>query len=349
MRYDVSDYHLMDDFEILRLPAAQGFCGDDALLLCDEHLSGHNWKERQTVIARAFHGTTHLYDQFDTKRCSHDGYFGQCIYLTSSHFDAHANYGHAEGPDLKNNIQLKAERLVDNISDDPETFGLEDPDEDDIEDRAKEIARRLLVGSTERVIELLVRLERPFVIDASKHQSFPIFDYAEVDALRSDAAERVLGEHGLSIDDRNDLTDEIEDEVMEAEWDAISGLEDKLVKAYRDAVESLAAMGTPIPDFPNLGDLIEDITTAELHKKMSEMCELFDLSDEEGNTVYGSIFSRMVRNLGFDSIVLINADKQFANMSMDYGTTHIHLLDNRPEQILQLNRDVQPILEDVAA
>src|SRR5690606_37826348 len=48
---------------------------------------------------------------------------------------------------------------------------------------------------------------------------------------------------------------------------------------------------------------------------------------ETGELIGFHVLAELIRELGFDSIILKNADQRFPNMDMEEGTAHIHVFD----------------------
>jgi hypothetical protein len=344
MQYDISNYPILDADDLMAMPAVAEFC-KDLPLICDEQVSCWDWSQDKPVVVRAFHGTTHLFDDFDVRRASHEGFLGQAIYLTSSHYDCLVNYATVHGPDLQSNIEREAERLADLIAEDPDAYHCKNDSDHCVSRRARELAEDKFIGETERVIETLVKIERPFIIapkNTKLHQ--PVFP--GLDDLRDDARRDTCLDHGIDPDDF-EAQERIQDLIFEA-MDAVEDQSyDRLQMAYLTALQDLVDPVWKCPEGLALDGSVSDLTTQELFDIVRSNESLLDLTNDDGQLVSSSIVTRMALHLGFDSIILINANEQF-RMEMDHHTTHIHLLDNRPGQVLQLNRDLREA-EDLAA
>ncbi len=90
-----------------------------------------------------------------------------------------------------------------------------------------------------------------------------------------------------------------------------------------------ARLGAEIPEMPNLDDSLSDLTCNAFERQFKDSHDISCLTGEDGDIVSGSFFVGLVEHLGFDSIVLLNADKRFKAMNMQPQTTHIHLMGSR--------------------
>lgn len=95
-----------------------------------------------------WHGTTHEFTVFSMDRSNMENDWGNGFYFSSDRFDSTDNYA-GIGPDLAGRIERLAEMLAnDGMS----------------EDEAMDEARRELVGPTQRVMEVVVRMRKPAVM-----------------------------------------------------------------------------------------------------------------------------------------------------------------------------------------
>ena len=337
MHYDPSNYPILDADELRSLPAVAEFC-QDLPLICDEDISRHCWEETGPVVLRTFHGTTHEFEQFDVERSKHQNFLGKAIYFTSSHWDCVQHYATVNGPDLKVHLDIAYERLVDEISDDPEGFGCPEGCQESFQEKARELARAKLVGTCERVIETLVRIEKPLVISADPHsQDIPLFPDLE-DRCEESRLE-VCSDHNVAPDDW-ESQEEIEDEIFEAKMRVEERDYDRLQMAFCLTLGELLEDGVLAPQGLNFDEPLSEMTTQSFWNLIRNDVALLDLSDECGNSIRDTLFTRMAAHLGFDSIILLHADQQF-KMDMDLETSHIHLPANRWGQTLQINKDLR--------
>lgn len=119
---------------------------------------------------RGEHGTTHKFTIFNNINANIENSFGKGFYFTSDAYDAEQNYSHDEGPDLKNRIELLAERME-----------FEDAYEDMDYDERIEEARKRLSGGENIVISAAIRMENPcvFSIDPDGVYKETFFDVEE--------------------------------------------------------------------------------------------------------------------------------------------------------------------------
>jgi hypothetical protein len=98
-----------------------------------------------------YHGTTHAFDAFGTKRATAESFLGKGIYFTSDPADARANYS-SIGPDLSNRI----ERLAEQLRGETEKLSW---------NQAVAEAEKQLVGASERVIPAYLKMENPVILN----------------------------------------------------------------------------------------------------------------------------------------------------------------------------------------
>jgi hypothetical protein len=309
-------------------PAFRRWAGTDADILAGSEIDDHNWSLPGPHILEAFHGTTHEFQAFSLVRNTHEAQFGKVHYFTSCSWDAATNYATEEGPDLKNRIDHRSERLEQEIEDDPEAFDLDpEVDADAISVRAREIAQGELIGSTPEVKEVYLRLNKPFVIDATGQKDREVFDdpYSH-----SDAVAEVADNHGITPEEVEENFVTYEEEVYETLDEAWADTHEKISCGL---MQTAISLGCAAPEMPQIEDMLLDITCNTFERSFKDSDGMMDLSDDEGTLVSGSFFAGLLEYLGFDSIVLLNADKRFKSMDMMPGTTHIHLMGSARAQI----------------
>jgi hypothetical protein len=313
-------------------PAFRRWAGTSSEMLIGSDLISHDWDQDGPFLVRGFHGTTHDFQAFSLERSTHDGQFGKVHYFTSCVMDADGNYASEDGPDLKNRLENLTERLEYDIQDDLDAAGLdEDADCDAIRARAEEMAREALIGDTPRVLELCLRLNRPFVIDASGLTDRPMFeepfDYC-------DALQAVADEHDISISEVEDDPSQYEDRVYEVLDAAQDDLHEKLTQGL---ILGSYHLDCKTPDLPDFIVPLSEVTCNRFESLFKEDDQICHLDNEEGELVSSSLFASVIEHLGYDSIVLLNADKRFRTMNMMPGTTHIHLMPSARSQVKSLD------------
>jgi hypothetical protein len=279
----------------------------------------------------AYHGTTHGYLKiFDPGKFGNkEGFLGAVNYFTSEESDAENNYL-STGADITSRVEAKAEQYAEFIDMDAEEVSdllgksIEDlvdegilDDEGDILDTetvATAMAERELKGNVEAVLPVHLKMQNPAVVSATYKRGLsgiPIVHFS--------------GDQHIDIEgDESRILDAIREAVEENTEDSpdavIEGMQEDLPEIYMDGV-----------------------SVSELLNALKGNEELMYLNDYEtgelpGSHIIGSIFQK----LGFDALVLENADQAFFNMGLPEGTTHYHIFGSTPEQI----KSADPITRD---
>lgn len=309
------------------------WAGTDQQAISGDDLLEHNWSRPGPHLVQAYHGSTHRFTAFDPARCSHMGHFGNVHYFTTCIVDARMNYANPKGPDLCTRVAREAERLAHDIENDPAAAGLsEDADYEVIETRAEELARARLVGPEREVMTLFLRLDKPFVIDAAGKTDMPFFE----ELLEYGAAmEKIAAQHGLTLDEIQDREEEFEDEIHALRDEAHLALKERFDAALWTASR---ALDCECPDRLDIDDqLFEELNTSAFNQIMRNDSGLWDIMDDEGEIVAHSLISGLLAELGYDSIVLLNADLQFPSMRMSPGTTHVHIMGKEQTRIKSIS------------
>jgi hypothetical protein len=289
------------------------WAGDTKYLTHIDSFEDFNSKTGYTIPV--FHGTTHDFDIFNVKKSWIESQFGQMIYLTTSEYDAQINYTDS-GPDLKMRIDLKAERLGDEISENPLEMGLatDTPTDEEIETHARQLAEEEMMGQTPQVLSLYVKLKKPLIINGT--------DYLQP---------KIYMEYLSSIEDIDIDTDEFDpDEDHDDQWNDAhnAACEDRDIKIRRAFNNALFALNITedicVPE--NLFEYDYDGTTNSFESILTET--LGDLCCETtGSYLANAMVSAFAKELGYDSIILLDANQRFRTMSMDQKTAHIHIFD----------------------
>ncbi len=304
------------------------WAGTVALPVHGTDMVSHDWSQPGPHLVRAFHGTTHPFQAFSLERSTHQAQFGQVHYFTSCESDAEVNYASQDGPDLINRIEQRIEQLEQEMEDNPVAAGLsENADACEISDRAREQARAEIIGHDSRVLELNLRLNRPFVIDADKKRDHPVF---EETASLEDATREVAIDHGLTPVEIEANWEDYEDLVYEAFDIAQGDHHEALSHAFLTASAQLMCA---CPELPAFDKPLCEVTCNELEQLIKFDDKIALLENDEGEFVSGSFFALVLEHLGYDSIVLLNADRRFSSMNMSPCTTHIHLMASARCQI----------------
>jgi len=313
-------------------------------------LSGNAISDAPTnsgFVAKVYHGTTNGFNIFDPEvKGTKEGQFGQVNYFTSVQGDAEINYA-GEGPDLTNRIEQRTEQLVQEIYDNgfeeiqyaynlPDKF-TEDTDPEEI---ARHIAKEELHGGNPTTKHLYVRVDNPVFVGGDKNTWIQNTD---TEQYREDATAEVLEENDADPSEAEEYEDEIQDRIFEmADTD-----EPKIFKAIQDALSEFEHDADPVQVYQELELYDDEISGTELEERLRASETLMYVEDyEEGGLLQSHIIGQVFKNLGFDGIVLQNADQRFKNMDMGGETTHIHVFAETPSQIKSF---VFPMLPPVLA
>ena len=314
--------------------AFDAWAGDGHVVVEPEAVNEFDFRGSGPFVMRAFHGTTHEFDAFDASvKGTKEGHFGAVNYFSTSEADADANYA-GEGPDLTGRIETQAERLVDEIQDVIDDEGIDaarefwnitdDEWSEDTMDVARAIARRSLSGGDQKLLEVYVRSEKPFVVGGDKS---PFIEFRDMEVLERDAIERVADSEGVTVEEIEAGRDEFEDQIDEARWEIESETPSKLF----DAVETVAVDNDL--DAQELFSAVADLDTegadhSILEAQMRGAEEFQYVEDAEtGDIISSHVIAQVIKELGFDSIILKNAEQQFSTMDIEPGTAHIQVFD----------------------
>lgn len=318
----------------------RAWAGENAELVESDRINDFDFSGPGPFVVRVFHGTTNDFSVFDaTQKGNLEGQFGAVNYFTSDRDDAETNYA-GEGPDLTSRIEQRAERLEDEIADAIETDGIEavaefygldaDALSDDPADIATEVARRELSGGADQTMELFVRTERPFVVGADQSPFIELIDFEQ---LENDAIERVADDEGVTVDEVRENIDDYQDQVDDARMDLEADQENPLI----EAIETVASRY----DF-DAADLLEAVSDFSLEGGMqSELEQLLRNTEslsyaedpETGDLAGFHALGEIIQEMGYDSIILKNANERFSNMAMGGNTAHVHVFNSTPENI----------------
>ena len=282
-----------------------------------EDINEHEFKDDTPTVLKVFHGTTHEFSVFDALRGNLEGQFGAVNYFTSSEHDAEVNYA-GEGPDLTNRIQQRAEQ----IEQDPEEFGI-DPESETIEDDALAIAREELAGGQDQVMELYVRVDNPFVIGENAEW----IEFIDDQQVQQEAIERVAEDNDISVEEVQENIDEYEDQIDEIRWEIQEEQEHPLIEAIQTVSDRHDIEASELAG--QVYDLGESATpeTIEDLLRTSEDYQYADDPDT-GELIGSQLVAEVIEEMGFDSIILKNAEQRFETMDMNPDTAHVHIFDS---------------------
>lgn len=303
--------------------AFQTWAGTDDPVIDPEDVNDTDFRGEGPWVVRVYHGTTHTFEQFDASVSGNkEGQFGAVNYFTTSFDDASGNYG-ADGADLTIRIEQRAERLQQDMEDDPDAFGL--TEDADIEEVARERARAELAGQTEQVLEVFVRTEKPFVVGGDAN---PFIEFSDFEALEQQALERVADDEGLSVEEVQEQRDEFEDAIDEARWEIEAEEPNALVEAIQNVADR-----NDIDASELMGDIAEFSTEGGTHTDLEALLRQSEAiayaeDPEDGGLIGYHVLAEVIQELGFDSIILKDANERFSTMDMEAGTAHVHVFDS---------------------
>jgi hypothetical protein len=338
--------------------AFRQWAGTDEVLDPDE-VNFTDFSGAGPFVMRAYHGTTHSFEEFNsTVKGSSEGHFGAVNYFTTSEADADGNYG-ASGPDLTariENLQERAENdleaVLEGLTDedaiieaaedwvaenypDFDTGSLDQP-LDDIMDEAVDgnvllvaqyYAQQVsstLQGDEAQVLEVFVRTEKPFVVGGD---GSPFIEFVDFEDLQRRSVEQVADAEGVTAEEVEADPDTYEDMVDEARYELEADEENALISAVQEVAERYDV--DPSEILAGLNELsMEGGRHTELEAALREGLNAAYIEDPETGDIRSTqALSEVIELLGFDSIIMKNADQQFHNMDMDSGTAHVHIFD----------------------
>jgi hypothetical protein len=286
-------------------------------------------------VFRVSHGTTNEFEIFDaTVKGNKEGHYGAVNYFTSDDGDAHANYA-GEGPDLTNRIEQRSEQLASEFYDAgfdelQDTYDLPDQfnEASDIEKIAEFLAKEELNGGNDMVIDAFVRLDNPVIIGGKKETWIEPFPSEGLEDYMDDAREEIAEENDLEEDELDDYEGDILDRARDN-----AGQENQIVEAIEAAI--LETGNDPAPILDDFRDyLYEEVTATKLDSWLRQSDNLMFMDDyEEGGLIGSHIVGQVFKNLGFDGIVMQNAEEKFPNMGIAPRTAHVHVFNETPGQI----------------
>jgi hypothetical protein len=312
------DISPLDKVDVHANLAAWAKTDDDPL--CEEDIHHHNWRAGPPPLMRAYHGTTHDFSVFDLKYAAHRGAMGKVHYFTSSHNDAANNYANGNGPDLRAKIDDIVDRATGYPEDYPQLAGMT---EQQIDDWAKE----QLVGSVEKVHELYVKIDRPFHVNSDVARYTPVFP--DHDDQYVATLEQIASDHDVELDDVLE-DDTLADLFYEKEEELADASLNRLRNSFDTACREI---GVTNLEFPDIDCSLFELTHHALLHIFEDNTDILTVEDQDGHFASMTLFSRTVENLGFDSIVILDADKKFSAMNMNPNTTHVHLFEQTSRQL----------------
>lgn len=293
-----------------KLDAFRRWMGEELPVL--EGTTGE-FPRRGGFVLRAWHGTTHDFTRFDPSKLRPNGFFGSVAYFTTSEEDAWRNYTD-ESPDLHSHIEMMAENYVHD----------QDNGDDVTMEEAVEMMRARFLGATPRVLEFFIRTTRPCLVldDVVLELDGRTFNEEELyDEVRSDFADRLDADPEGEEEDA--LWAEI-DEAMEARREAVSTRLHDIVRTAFAEADACPWGGEELMDRV-VAILMEAKSVRDFVHRMRHDESACEIADADGVNVSGHVMGRVLRGLGYDSIVMPHADAIFPGMKLDRGTAHVHV------------------------
>jgi len=325
------------------------WAGTDAPVIEPQDINDFDFTQPGPHILQGYHGTTHTFDAFDATRGNVEGHFGRVNYFSSDECDAHSNYV-GEGPDLTKRIERRAESITDVLQgriDESEDAAAEvalivaeaglalDPsflggDADAgvvIDELALQLARKELSGGDAIAMEVFIKTEKPFVIgDADNPQWFTLQEIDEAEVMS-----RAADSTGIDIADIEADPDAHEEALQDARWEIMEETPNVLVDAINEVasqydIDPGAILSEVYENFPEGEANATDIEEMLRHNETLD----YDLVDEKNDLIGSHVVSAIIQAMGYDSIIMKNADKVFPRMNMNEGAAHIHVFhENR--------------------
>jgi len=245
---------------------------------------------RAGYAIEANHGTTFEFTEFLREKANPDNDLGAGFYLSSNSEDSSVNYA-GVGPDLTNRI----ERLAETISE-----GEEIPMA-----RALRLARKQLVGKTERTINARVKFTNPVTLDGGGNgfQGTQIELMPDPEQYRAEAIEQLKSENSEITDDNLDeFDDEIQDRIYELQDADMAG--DSPLETIRQVVESFEdtdwdKVSTELVDWG------ESIPAYRLDQMLRENAGTAYATDPDGESEprTNELIRQVFEALGYDGII----------------------------------------------
>jgi hypothetical protein len=207
----------------------------------------------------------------------------------------------------------------------------------EIADFAEELSETIIersieqrfIGEKPHVKRVFVRLDNPVYLGGPTSSWIKIRD---VEAFRDAAIVEIMEEKDLDKDaDMTEYEDEIEDRAFELCMFEPNRLEEAIERAIYNNSDNV-----DIEEFWESKEGLFDesmISASQLEHMLRNNHVLQLAEDEEGNNVHNRIVAEVFRELGYDGIVLQNADIIFAEMDISADTAHIHIFEGLKTQI----------------
>ncbi|NQY00731.1 MAG: hypothetical protein HRT70_06320, partial [Flavobacteriaceae bacterium] len=284
----------------------------------------HDFKANEPVVMKLYHGTTHADKLFEFKGeelGNKEGHFGAINYFTNMEYDAEQNYL-TEGPDLTQRIERRAEQLE---------------NEDMEEGEARKQAESELKGTSPEVLELYVRVDNPIVIGGDKETYVEILGEEDLSDFIDEAREQLAEDQGV---DESELEDyEVEEAARDMYFE--NGYDIEQETPMMNAIESVSNEYDFDPNevFEAIQDFYEGAKSGDIDAAFRN-AQIWIEDPETGNLINSHVISQVYKELGYDAIILHDADQQFSTMDMPSNTTHVHIFDKDNAKIKSATENV---------
>jgi hypothetical protein len=341
---DAVAYSRMDQTET---PQFKAWAGTDKPVIEYDDINNFEFNGEGPFVLRAYHGTTNSFDAFDASvKGNMEGQYGAVNYFTSSEYDASENYA-GMGPDLTSRIESKGEQLSYKLRDEfdelggdenqaaamqalKEKYG-EDVYSENLVTMAKNMVAKDLDGGNEKVLEVFIKTERPFVVGGEKSPWLEFFDEG---VIETQAIERVADNNGIDVDEVRAQFSDYEDEISDARYEILDDQANPLIEAVQTVADRYEF--DPMAILSSLYEMTGEgsVSHTRLESELRNLADKAYIENPEtGDLISSQVVSDIIQELGFDSIILKDADVRFKSMSMDDGTAHIHVFDQNNTNI----------------
>lgn len=280
-----------------------------------------------------YHGTTHEWEVYSTELGNIENDLGIGFYATSSYSDAQMNYL-SGGADLTARIEKRIEEISVLASYDQiayadlleEVLGIDtqsdsfDYDEYATEEYFRQIAEAELVGDTEKIMEVYLSIQNPFVLDkfGGTYIQYELPDYVQ---------ERITEiEEQLQYEEDDDVVMQLEEELDDLMYNTeYEGTAKELYDAIMEVAYEYDVDGLEIWERLNEQiDFFSGVTAFDLVRIMKSIDEIAYMVDYEKGGLVGSQFIQdVIKAMGYDGIIYENAKDHFPHMIyLPDGTKH---------------------------